>query len=117
MSVVVEGDGGPADGGPLCTGQAAARGPLAGAGVGPGGAGVEVQAVRAELVPEHGPGGPQGGSRGVSPVPSEITFLYRLVPGHVAPSFGLYCAKLAGVQQVCALLRVSHVCRHGLADE
>lgn len=27
----------------------------------------------------------------------DITFLYKLVPGHVAPSFGLNCARLAGM--------------------
>lgn len=29
----------------------------------------------------------------------EVVFLYRLQPGHAAPSFGVHCAKLAGISQ------------------
>jgi len=30
---------------------------------------------------------------------NDIIFLYRLTPGHVAPSFGVHCASLAGVKE------------------
>jgi DNA mismatch repair protein MSH5 len=30
----------------------------------------------------------------------ELVFLYRLVPGRVMPSFGLHCARLAGIKSV-----------------
>lgn len=30
----------------------------------------------------------------------ELVFLYKLAPGHAAPSFGVHCAQLAGMRQV-----------------
>lgn len=37
-----------------------------------------------------------------------LVFLYRLVPGHAAPSFGVYCAQLAGIP-LAVLQRARHV--------
>lgn len=39
-----------------------------------------------------------------------LVFLYRLTPGHVAPSFGLHCAKAAGVE-AAVLRRAAQVIR------
>jgi hypothetical protein len=65
------------------------------------------QAQQAAAMAEAGPGDgrqpqPAGseareGAAAAPPVPQELVFLYRLVAGHAAPSFGLYCARLAGV--------------------
>ena len=37
----------------------------------------------------------QGGAKS----DDDLVFLYRLTPGQVAPSFGVHCAALAGVQE------------------
>jgi hypothetical protein len=42
-------------------------------------------------------GGAGGGAARASAPDDDIVFLYRLVPGHVAPSYGIHCARMAGV--------------------
>ena len=38
--------------------------------------------------------------RAPRPPSQRVVFLYRLVAGHAAPSFGVHCAELAGVPEV-----------------
>jgi DNA mismatch repair protein MSH5 len=47
--------------------------------------------------------GPQGRASGAAAGQQEPVFLYKLAPGHSAPSFGLHCARMCGVPD--ALLR------------
>jgi hypothetical protein len=48
-----------------------------------------------------GAGGTSGGASAATAGPTaadeEVVFLYRLAPGHSAPSFGLHCARLCGL--------------------
>jgi hypothetical protein len=47
--------------------------------------------------PVGGGGNEDGGATRAAAAPDNIVFLYRLVPGHVAPSYGIHCARMAGV--------------------
>jgi DNA mismatch repair protein MSH5 len=58
--------------------------------------------------PQQAGQGVAGETGGVQPVPQHLVFLYRLVGGHVAPSFGVYCAQMAGVPPA-VLQRARHV--------
>lgn len=68
--------------------QAAAQQAGGQQGGGAGAAGEAAAAGRAPAAAVPAPAVPPG---------EEVVFLYRLVPGHAAPSFGVYCAQLAGV--------------------
>jgi len=46
----------------------------------------------------------------------DVTFLYRLVPGKAAPSFGIHCAKLAGVEE-CVLERACQLLENGITEK
>lgn len=65
-----------------------------------GGAGRPGAAERQAAQVQAASGGRQqqdGGDGGGDPASEELVFLYRLSPGHVSSSFGLHCARLAGV--------------------
>jgi hypothetical protein len=47
--------------------------------------------------PVGGGGNEDSGAGRAAATPDNIVFLYRLVPGHVAPSYGIHCARMAGV--------------------
>ena len=56
--------------------------------------------------------GGEGSADGAAPAARQqrdrLVFLYRLVAGHAAPSFGVHCAQLAGVPEA-ALERARHI--------
>jgi DNA mismatch repair protein MSH5 len=49
-------------------------------------------------------------------VVQDVTFLYRLVPGKAAPSFGIHCAKLAGVEE-SVLERACQLLENGITEK
>ena len=74
-----------------------------------GGAATDTAGARARSGASGDPGtGTGGDGKAAAAEEEELVFLYRLVPGHAAPSFGVYCAQLAGVLPA-VLARARHV--------
>lgn len=96
MSVVVEGCQQGGGGGGDQAAQAPEQAQLGLAGGGGGGDAVQ-QAQQARQARQQGQ--QQGQQAQRARRGQRLTFLYRLVPGHAAPSFGVHCAELAGVPE------------------